>query len=312
MLRFATLFLALWALLAPLSAAAGPSLIFDAKTGDVLHAEKPMAPWFPASLTKLMTAYLTFEAIHDGRLKEDQDIVASALAHEQPMSKLGMPIGGRIKVDFALRALIVMSANDVAVMLAEAVGGSVDNFVKRMNETAFRLGMTGTRFVNPHGLPAPGQVTTARDMGLLAQAVLRDFPEYAELFGLERVKIGKRWIRSHNPVLGRFEGADGMKTGYICASGYNLVASASRGERRLIAVVLGATSGGARKEAALDLLEKGFNGGWPQPVSAKIDELSPARTYGLRPEHMGPVVCRGRYGNGGDAYEVDARQREQA
>jgi len=314
MLRFATLFFAVWALIAAGAAQAGPALVFDAKTGHVLHAEEAMAPWFPASLTKLMTAYVTFDAIRDGRLKPDQHIVSSKQAHEQPMSKLGVPTGATIPLDLALKVLIVMSANDVAVMLAEAVSGSVEKFVDEMNDTASTLGMTGTHFANPHGLPEPGQVTTARDMGLLAQAILRDFPEYGELFGLQRVKIGKRSVRSHNPVLGKFEGADGMKTGYICASGYNLVASASRGERRLIAVVLGATSGNARKEAAFDLLEKGFNGGWPKSTAAKLQELSPDQTYGLRPEHMGPYLsgCKIRYANGADPYAVDARLRAEA
>jgi D-alanyl-D-alanine carboxypeptidase len=286
-------------------------LVFDAKTGTVLHAEEAMAPWFPASLTKLMTAYVTFRAIRDGRLKPDQQIVSSKKAQEQPMSKLGLPIGGTIPLDMALKVLIVMSANDVAVMLAEAVSGSVEDFVAEMNATALQLGMTGTLFVNPNGLPGPNQLTTARDIGLLARALIRDFPEYGYLFELERIKIGKRTVRAHNKLLGEFDGADGMKTGYICASGYNIVASATRGERRVIAVVLGATTGKARNDIASDLLEKGFNGGWPTSTAAKLQELSPDQNYGLRPEHMGPVVCNGRYGKN-EPYAVDAKLRAQS
>lgn len=310
MRRFAMLFFALVALLTAGAARAGPSVVFDAKTGNVVYAEQAMAPWFPASLTKLMTAYVVFRAIREGSLREDQRIVCSEEAQAQPPSKLGLPVGGTIEVRTALKALIVMSANDVAVMLAEAVSGSVEKFVAEMNATALELGMTGTHFVNPHGLPDPRQVTTARDIGLLARALIRDFPEYGELFGLKRIKIGKRTVRSHNKLLGRFNGADGMKTGYICASGYNLVASATRGERRVVAVVLGAESEKARREQASNLLERGFEDAWWKGIiPERLEDLSPSREYGVLPQHMGPVVCKGRYRKGSDAYAVDAALR---
>ena len=312
MRRTATLFFTLWAMLAVGAADAGPVLLFDAKTGNVLYAREAMAPWAPASLTKLMTAYVTFRAIRDERLKEDQRIPCSAEAHAQPPSKLGLPTGATIDVKTALKALIVMSANDVAVMLAEAVSGSVEKFVAEMNAIALELGMTGTYFTNPHGLPAAHQMTTARDIGLLTRALIRDFPEYDGLFGLESIKIGKRTVRSHNKMLGQFNGADGMKTGYICASGYNLVASATRGKRRVVAVVLGAKSGNARRAEAADLLERGFQDAWWKGINPKkLEELSPPYEYGLLPEHMGPVVCRGRYSDGEDAYAVDAKLRAQ-
>jgi D-alanyl-D-alanine carboxypeptidase len=172
--------------------------------------------------------------------------------------------------------------------------------------------MTGTLFANPNGLPGPNQLTTARDIGLLARALIRDFPEYGYLFGLERIKIGKRTIRAHNKLLGKFDGADGMKTGYICASGYNIAASATRGDRRIVAVVLGATSGNARREAAADLLERGFADASREAIAPeKLEELSPDREYGVRPEHMGPVVCTSRYGNN-EPYAVDAELRAQS
>ena len=314
MRQFAVLIFALWASLVANAANAGPALVFDAGSGRVLHSEKAMAPWFPASLTKLMTAYVAFGAVRDGRIDLKGKIVASKRARAQPPSKLGLPIGGKISVELALKALIVMSANDVAVMLAEAVSGSVEKFVSEMNATALELGMNGTYFVNPHGLPDPGQVTTARDIGLLSRALIRDFPEYGALFGLQRIKIGKRSVRSHNRLLGKFGGADGMKTGYICASGYNVVASATRGERRVIAIVLGATSGKVRNDKASALLEQGFSdAGGKGIVPKKLEDLSPAQEYGLLPEHMGPAVCRRRYGKS-EPYAVDAklRAREEA
>lgn len=310
MRRTASLILALWSLLATAAAEAGPALLFDANTGNVLDAREARAPWAPASLTKLMTAYVTFRAIRDGRLKEDQRIKCSANANAQPPSKLGMPTGTTIPVKRALEILIVMSANDLAVMLAEAVGGSVDNFVDEMNKTTLELGMTGTYFANPHGLPHPLQMTTARDIGLLTRALIREFPEYGYMFSLEHIKVGKRTVRAHNKMLGNFNGADGMKTGYICASGYNLVASATRGKRRMVAVILGAKSGNARRAEAADLLERGFqNAWWKQVVPKKLKDLEPDREYGVRPQHMGPVVCHRSYPDGSDAYVIDAKLR---
>ncbi|MCB1438073.1 MAG: D-alanyl-D-alanine carboxypeptidase [Rhodobiaceae bacterium] len=297
---------------AVLPAKAGPTLVFDARSGRVLHAEDATAPWFPASLTKLMTAYLTFRAIRDGRLTADSRIVNSELARSQPPSKIGLPLGATISVDQALRILIVKSANDVAVMLAEAVSGTLDGFVAEMNAVAAELGMSGSHFVNPHGLPDPGQVTTARDLGLLTAAIIRDFPQYDDLFSLPGVKLGKRYMRSHNPLLGKFEGADGMKTGYICASGYNIVARATRGKRSVVAVVLGAPNGKERKETTETLLEQGFQDAWLKSAFArKLADLKSETAPGERPFHMGPTVCAGRYRGAADAYVVDeARQRD--
>ena len=297
---------------APLQAAAGPSLVMDAASGKVLHAEDATAPWYPASLTKLMTAYIVFGAIRSGRMSLNQQITCSPHAHSQPPSKLGLPVGASITVELALKLIIVKSANDVSVMLAEAAAGSVEGFAAEMNATAARLGMTGSHFVNPHGLPEPGQVTTARDMGILARALITEFPEFFDWFSIESIKIGKAVVRTHNRLLKEFDGADGMKTGYICASGYNLVASATRGDRRLVAVVLGATSGKARTEAASALLEDGFNGGFVRRLTAPgIEEYRETARYGSRPEHMGPAVCKRRYGDR-DPYAVDERLRAQA
>lgn len=240
-------------------AAAGPALLFDAGTGKVLYAEDQDDQWHPASLTKIMTAYLAFEALKAGRLKLEQKIPVSDHAHAQPPSKVGLPVGAQMSVDMALRALIVKSANDVAVMLAEAIGGSEEAFVRQMNDTAQRFGMTRTRFANASGLPASDQVTTARDLARLARAVIRDFPEQAALWAMEDMRIGGRRLRTHNALLRTYDGADGLKTGFICDSGYNVVASASRDGRRLVAVVLGEVSGRDRSVRAASLLEHGFD-----------------------------------------------------
>ncbi|MCH9765508.1 MAG: D-alanyl-D-alanine carboxypeptidase [Alphaproteobacteria bacterium] len=244
---------------------AGPALLFEASNGKVLYAEDADQKWHPASLTKIMTAYLTFQALKDGKFTLKSKIKCTPAAHRQQPSKIGLPIGAEMTVDLALQALIVKSANDVAVMLAEAVAGSEPQFIARMNATATRLGMTQTNFVNPNGLPALQQVTTARDMALLAQAVARDFPEYAHYWKQPSFRIGKKRLRSYNGLLKTFAGADGMKTGFICDSGYNVVASATRDGRRLMAVVLGEPTGSSRTIRAASLLEHGFQSyGWKQ------------------------------------------------
>src|SRR5262249_54226062 len=169
---------------------AGPTLLFDLKDGTVLYAEDPDDQWHPASLTKIMTAYVVFEAIQAGTVTLETKVSCSELASSQPPSKIGMLVGAEMTVEKALQALVVKSANDVAVMLAEAVAGSQDAFVERMNATAKRLGMTRTKFVNANGLPAPEQVTTARDLARLTTAVVRDFPNFAGLWSTVDVQIG--------------------------------------------------------------------------------------------------------------------------
>ncbi len=238
---------------------AGPALVFDPKNNLVLYSEDPDMLWHPASLTKLMTAYLTFEALKAGKISLETKLVSSENSYKQPPSKIGLPLGGQMSVELGLHALIVKSANDVAVMLAEKVAGSEPAFVAKMNETARRLGMSKTRFYNPNGLPDARQVTTARDLAYLARALLKDFPDQAHLFSMPKVRIGKRNLRSHNDLLRTFDGADGMKTGFICASGFNVVASATRDSRKLVAVVLGAPSSKSRRARATQLLEHGFH-----------------------------------------------------
>jgi D-alanyl-D-alanine carboxypeptidase len=237
---------------------AGPSLLFDVTNGAVLYAEDVDTLWHPASLTKMMTAYVTFVAIQDGTLALDTPIGYSPLANAQGPTRLGLPVGATITVETALQALIMKSANDVAVMLAEAVSGSHEAFVDYMNGMAGRLGMTRTKFANANGLPDPDQITTARDMGKLATAIVRDFPQYAYMWALREMRVGKRQLRTHNGLLIHYPGADGMKTGFICDSGFNIVASATRAEHKLIAVVFGEATVQERGLRTANLLEHGF------------------------------------------------------
>ncbi|MEC9367696.1 MAG: D-alanyl-D-alanine carboxypeptidase family protein [Pseudomonadota bacterium] len=274
---------------------AGPALLFDPSKGTILYEEDMDALWHPASLTKLMTAYITFEALRDGKITMDSVLTCSETANAQPPSKIGLPVGGEMSVSLALRSLIVKSANDVAFMLAEKISGSGDAFIGRMNATAKRLGMTRTVFTNPNGLPDEKQVTTARDMGLLARAIINEFPDRMDLFSEPYVKVGKVRMRTHNRLLQQFEGADGLKTGFICDSGYNIVASATRDGRRLVAVVLGGESGTKRNERAASLLDQGFRRyKWKALFGDDIDRHAINASAADAPESMRPVVCKVR------------------
>jgi len=239
-------------------AIAGTALVFDFEDGHVLYAEDLDQPWYPASLTKMMTAYLAFEAIRSGRATKETRVFVSPAAHKMPPTRLGLKVGQFITLEQALQALMMRSANDIAVAISETLGGSESDFVKQMNQAAARLGMNNTHFINPHGLPEERQITTARDMALLSRALLRDFPEEAALYARTQATIEKITIGTHNSLLTSFDGGDGIKTGYTCASGYNLAASAARNGRRIIAIVLGETSNAARTARAAALLENGF------------------------------------------------------
>ena len=276
---------------APVIADTGPSyIVVDADSGSVLSESQSSVLWHPASLTKLMTAYVTFDALKAGTLKMTSPVRVSAHALAQAPAKMGFKVGTVMNVDNALKMMLVKSANDIAVAVAETVGGNEINFVAKMNATAARLGMASTHYDNANGLPDPGQTTTARDLAVLARALITDFPEYRNYFGIPAIKAGKRVLRSENALLERYRGTTGMKTGFICASGYNIVASAHRGSRSLIAVVLGATSGDGRSEFTARLLDEGFGGsafGAPK-VQLAAFESTPA--LGL-PADMHNQVC---------------------
>ena len=238
-----------------------PTVIADADTGEVLQAESATRPWFPASTTKLMTAYVALREIRAGNIKLDTPIVVSPNASKQPPSKIGFKPGQEVTLENALKIMMVKSANDIAVIVAEGVGGSVPGFASMMNREAARLGMRESHFVNPHGLHSDQQITSARDMAMLARALLVEFPEYRDLWSIGAVQLGNRTYQNTNGLIGRYSGAIGMKTGFVCASGFNLVSAAERNGRTLIAVVFGATTGPDRSLKAAQLLDQGFGVG---------------------------------------------------
>ena len=279
-------------LMAPSAASAGPALVFEPFNGTVFYAEDPDAAWFPASLTKLMTAYVAFQALKAGTVKLDSKVICSKKATEQAPSKLWLKEGEAITLEVALQVLIVKSANDVAVMIAETVAGSEEAFVARMNEAAKRLNMTRTVFANPNGLPNESQVTTARDLAKLARAIIIEFPEHADLFTAIQVQVGKKLLRTHNGLLVNYPGADGMKTGFICDSGFNVVASATREGRKLVAVILGEPSVASRRERAVDLLDNGFKRYfWKSLFGTSLDGLAIQASLSGGPTHLRESVC---------------------
>lgn len=268
-------------------------LLIDAQSGKVLYAENATMPWYPASVTKLMTLYTTLREIKLGHISLDTLITMTPDAHAQQPTKMGFPVGTKLTIDNALKMLMVKSANDVAVAIAEGLGGSIAGFADMMNENAQRLGMTQSNFVNPNGLPAENHVTSARDLGILARALIRDFPEYDSYLHVHAIKYGNRVMHNYNPLLDRYPGADGMKTGFICAAGYNLVASATRNGRRLIAIVLGAWGGGVRAQQAAELLERGFNStqlSWLMPSLGTVESLAP---IDAPPPNLTDQMCGG-------------------
>lgn len=235
------------------------AFMVDAGTGEVLYSRQADTARFPASITKVMTLYMVFERLAAGTLKLDDPVVMSSKAASMPPSKLGLRPGQSLTVDQAIRALTTRSANDVAVALAEKVGGSVDNFARLMTVRAHQMGMRNSNFVNPHGLPDARQVTTARDIATLSMAMVRNFPQYYSYFGEQEFVYGNQVIANHNHLLRTMPGVDGIKTGYTNAAGFTLAASAVRDNRRLIAVVLGGPSRMARDSNVESLLDAGFS-----------------------------------------------------
>ena len=276
-------------------AAAEALLVIEVDSGRVLFAQNAGNPWYPASVTKLMTTYVTLHAVKEGRLTLDEPLTVSANAVAQAPVKMGFRAGTQVTVDNALKMLMVKSANDIAVVLAEGVAGSIENFADQMNWHARRLGMVQSSFVNPNGLPADDQITSARDLAILARALIREFPEYDYYWHLPGIRMGKMVQRNYNTLLGRYPGADGMKTGFICASGFNLVASATRDGKRLVAVVLGAPSSAVRALKAAQLLERGFGssaGGlsWLMPSLGTVETLQPVNAP---PPNLRDEMCGG-------------------
>ncbi len=232
--------------------------VMHADTGDVLFDRYSTARRYPASLTKMMTLYLLFEELDAGALTLQSKLKVSARAAGQPPSKLGLKAGSTIDVETAIEALVVKSANDVAAVVAEHISGSEWRFAKKMTTTARALGMSRTRFRNASGLPNSKQVTTARDMAILGQRVVQDFPQYYHYFSAKSFTWGGRTYASHNRLVNTYNGADGIKTGYTRRSGFNLVTTAVNGDNRLIGVVLGGRTSRSRDRHMRDILNKGF------------------------------------------------------
>ena len=256
-----TLVLALALALAPVQAraAAEAAIVINATTGDVVYSSNPDIQTSPASLAKLMTLYLTFEALEQGKLKLNQPLPISHRASQQPASKLYLQAGQTITVEEAIRGLVTKSANDVAMVLSEAIGGTEEEFAKQMTAKAKRLGMAHTNYRNSSGLYHSQQLTTARDIATLGRSLIRDYPKMYPYFSTPSFTYKGASHTNHNRLLGQYAGVDGMKTGYIDASGYNLVASVLRGNMRLVGVVLGGKTAATRDRQMAGLFDSAFN-----------------------------------------------------
>lgn len=252
---------------------ANPHIVVDVNTLKVIDHEDAFHRWYPASLTKLMTTYVVFRALKSGQITLDSPVTMSKRAAAQPASKMYFKPGQQLTLDSALKILLIKSANDIAVAISESVGGSQEAFVDKMNSEARRIGMSSSHFINPNGLPGKGQYTTARDLAVLAVTLKREFPEYAGYFSLEGFTTGKKDYPNYNLLIGRFQGADGMKTGFICASGFNQVSSATRNGRTVVSVVLGTDSLGARADASADLMQRALTA--PGQSNVTLQTLTP-------------------------------------
>lgn len=270
-------------------ALANPMVLFDLNSGKVLQHQDAFKRWYPASLSKLMTAYVTFRAIAAGEVQLDSPIKVTKHSAGEPPSKMGFKPGSVMRLDNALKMMLVKSANDIAMAVGENIGGSQAGFAIRMNAEAARLGMTGTHFVNPNGLFSPDQYTTARDLALLVMAIRKEFPQYAPWFSIEGLAVGKKAIPNYNLLIGRYPGADGMKTGFVCPSGFNMIGSATRNGRTLVAVVLGEKSAVSRAETTARLLDQGFAMSDPNWLT-----VAAMPSYGdtMSPNDMHDEICK--------------------
>ncbi|MEO1733260.1 MAG: D-alanyl-D-alanine carboxypeptidase family protein [Pseudomonadota bacterium] len=253
---------ALWlCVIIPLSAASAPyaAMVMDARNGEVLHSRNADTRLHPASLTKMMTLYIAFQAVQNGEISLDEKVRISRNAAAEPPSKLGLQTGSRIALRYLIRASAVKSANDAATAIAEAISGSEAKFARRMTRTAKQLGMTRTTFKNAHGLTETGHMSTARDMTILGRHLLYDYPQYYNIFSRRSTHAGLKTVNNTNRrLLDAYRGADGIKTGYTRAAGFNLVASAERGNERIIATVFGGKSTASRNAKVAELLDLGF------------------------------------------------------
>jgi D-alanyl-D-alanine carboxypeptidase len=265
------------------------AIVIDPATGEVLSAVNADEQNYPASLTKMMTLYLTFQALQSGKLKVDQDLPVSSWAASRSPTKLGLRTGQTISVNDCILGMVTKSANDAASVVAESLGGNEGHFAEMMTAQAALLGMSATHFANANGLPDPNNTSTARDMAKLAMALYRDFPQYTHYFSTEEFVFRGQLIRGHNKLMDRYPGMDGLKTGFTDASGFNLASTAVRDGRRLFAVVLGGRSASARDNLMARLLDDGFDNqptpetlvaqaGMPSTTRRVLSALSPIGT----------------------------------
>lgn len=254
------------------------SLVVDASSGKILHSNKASKQIYPASLTKMMTLYLVFDAIKANKISMDDVMHSSKYATTMQPSKLGLKVNEKIKVKEAVMALIIKSANDAAVVLAEYVSGSEENFARRMNIYARKIGMNATSFANASGLHDPKQVTTAVDMAKLAIALRRDFPEYYSLFSEKKFDFKGRTYFTHNHITRKYPGAEGLKTGYVNASGFNIVSTAMQKGKRLIAVVTGGETAKSRDMTIVKLLDKHFANNNEKSIKQHSAELQQTKS----------------------------------
>lgn len=270
-----------------------PHLVLDVASEKIISHNLAFERWAPASLTKMMSAYTIFKALDLKHLDMKSPVRVSEEALAQPPSKMGLPIGTILNIETALKIIMVKSANDISVALAQAISGSEEQFVSLMNSHARRLGMTDTHFTNPHGLHDPDQYTSARDMAVLALQLTKEFPQYADFFDIPAIRFGNRRLRNHNALLRLFDGTNGMKTGYVCASGFNVVVRTKRDDRMLIAIVLGGGSGLTRNIRAARLLKEAFDTSVDNamPFSQFIDV--PANSN--EPHDITPQLCPYKY-----------------
>ena len=272
------------------AAARYAAIVIDTQSGRVLHAENADALRFPASLTKMMTLYMVFEALEQGRLKLDQRLPVSGRAAAAAPSKLGLTPGQTITVRQAILGLVTKSANDAAVVVAEAMGGDEAEFARLMTRKAREIGMTRSTFRNPHGLPNPQQISTARDMATLGIALLRNFPRHYRYFSTESFTYNGIAHRNHNRLLGASRGVDGIKTGFTVASGFNLVASAERDGRRLVVAVFGGETSRSRDRRVADLMEQGF-ARLGEPQVARAETKAAAKSKKATPAATAPTAA---------------------
>ncbi len=276
-------------LIVPMSARSAPyaAMVMDARTGEILHSRNADTQLHPASLTKMMTLYIAFEAVERGEISLDKQVTISRNAASEPPSKLGLRAGQKIALRYLIRASAVKSANDAATAIGEAISGSEAAFARRMNRTAKALGMTRTTFKNAHGLTENGHLSTARDMTILGRHVLYDYPQYYNLFSRASANTTVKTVYNTNRrLLASYRGADGIKTGYTRAAGFNLVASAQRGNERVIATVFGGNSSASRNAQVAKLLDMGFR---RAPSKAELREPDPPE-YDNVPTRLGKTV----------------------